>query len=63
VRKQVIYRISGNDAPAVTKAAAHLAVQESSGGKIVRLYKNAETLPDPLPVDADVIIITDTRTK
>lgn len=53
----ITYRISG-DGKAVKKAVAALQVSHQSAGKVVRTYADpASATPDPLPTDADVIII------
>lgn len=57
MRAQVTYRISG-DGKAVKKAVAALQLTSQSAGKVVRTYADPmSTPPDPLPNDADVIII------
>lgn len=63
-REQVVYRVSGSD-KAVKRAVAALQVVNQSGGKVVRTYADQKFAPpEPLPTDADVIIIvTETTTS
>lgn len=53
------YRVKGSDRNAVLKVASRLASHHQTEGKVVRMYRTDLGMPEQLPDDADVIIISE----